>query len=74
MLEFRNIEKIYKLKNSDEDVVALSNINIAFKESGMVFLVGKSGSGKTTLLNLMAGLDLPSKGEIEYDGKKLVLY
>jgi len=31
--------------------------------------VGKSGSGKTTLLSLMAGLDLPTEGEIIIDGK-----
>jgi putative ABC transport system ATP-binding protein len=32
-------------------------------------IIGKSGSGKTTLLSLMAGLDLPTEGEIIVDGK-----
>lgn len=32
-------------------------------------IIGKSGSGKTTLLSLMAGLDLPTEGEIIVEGK-----
>ena len=34
----------------------------------MVAAVGKSGSGKTTLLSLLAGLDLPTEGEVRYGG------
>jgi ABC-type lipoprotein export system ATPase subunit len=36
-----------------------------------VAIVGPSGSGKTTLLNLIAGVDVPSAGQVIVDGKEL---
>jgi putative ABC transport system ATP-binding protein len=36
-----------------------------------VFLLGRSGSGKSTLLNLIAGIDLPDRGEVIVDAKVL---
>jgi len=37
----------------------------------IIALFGKSGSGKTTLLNLIAGLDKPTRGLIEIEGKNI---
>jgi putative ABC transport system ATP-binding protein len=37
----------------------------------LVVLLGRSGSGKSTLLNLLAGIDLPSSGEVVIDGMPL---
>lgn len=58
----------YQYKNKYQTVEALKGIDYEFEKSKVYALVGKSGSGKTTLLSLMAGLDLPTKGDILFDG------
>jgi ABC-type lipoprotein export system ATPase subunit len=47
-------------------VIALTEATFSVREGDTVALVGPSGSGKTTLLHLMAGLDLPTTGSIEW--------
>jgi putative ABC transport system ATP-binding protein len=42
----------------------LDGIEAAFSSSALTAVVGPSGSGKTTLLHLLAGLELPSSGEV----------
>jgi len=46
----------------------LDGISFELHESDRLGIVGESGSGKTTILRLIAGLDLPDKGEIHIDG------
>jgi putative ABC transport system ATP-binding protein len=48
--------------------VVLHEASAEMAEGEMVAVRGRSGSGKTTLLNLVAGIDLPSGGEILVDG------
>lgn len=50
---------------------ALCGANLEVRSGEIVALLGKSGSGKTTLLNLLAGIDRPSKGRIEVEGRDL---
>lgn len=49
----------------------LSDISFTISEGSTCAFVGPSGSGKTTLLGLCAGLDLPSKGVIRFEGHDL---
>ena len=56
----------YQYKNKYQTVQALDEVNFQFEEGKVYAMVGKSGSGKTTLLSLMAGLDLPTTGEIVF--------
>ncbi|MCH8502665.1 MAG: ABC transporter ATP-binding protein [Aliidiomarina sp.] len=49
----------------------LSTLSVAIEAGEAVAIVGASGSGKSTLLSLLAGLDLPSTGEIYIDNVKL---
>jgi putative ABC transport system ATP-binding protein len=61
-------------KNYDGDgseAPALRGTNIEIKKGEIVALFGKSGSGKSTLFNLIAGLDRPTKGQIEVEGQDL---
>lgn len=50
-------------------VEALRGVSYAFDMGKLYTLRGPSGCGKTTLLSLMAGLDLPTGGDILYDDK-----
>lgn len=70
MVELKNISKIYKSKKS-VSTIALNDINIKIQNQGMIFIVGKSGSGKTTLLNIIGGLDSPTAGEININGRNI---
>ena len=47
-------------------VVALHGVSCEIHAGDLIALTGPSGSGKTTLLHLLAGLDLPTKGTIEW--------
>lgn len=54
-----------------ESLTILEGIYLQVNSGETVALVGASGSGKSTLLGLLAGLDLPSQGDIEILGKSL---
>jgi len=53
-----------QVKSGDRLLSILSDINIQIPAASAVAIVGASGSGKSTLLGLMAGLDLPSSGNV----------
>ena len=59
----------YSYKGKFQTVRAVDDVTYDFEPGKCYAIIGKSGSGKTTLLSLMAGLDLPTEGEIVIDGK-----
>ncbi len=59
----------YSYKGKFQTVKAVDGVSYDFEPGKCYAIIGKSGSGKTTLLSLMAGLDLPTEGEILVDGK-----
>ena len=62
LLQAKNITKEV---NSPEGVLTIiSDINLSVNKGQAISIVGPSGSGKTTLLAILAGLDLPSKGQV----------
>ncbi len=69
ILEAKNVSYFYK---SQKDKMILEDVNYGFEPGKMYAILGPSGSGKTTLLSLLAGLDVPTKGEILYDGKPII--
>jgi putative ABC transport system ATP-binding protein len=59
------VENVHKyFTRGSERVDVLQGLNLQVAESEFLALMGPSGSGKTTLLNLIAGLDVPSEGEV----------
>jgi ABC-type lipoprotein export system ATPase subunit len=62
-----NLSKYYK----DGKVLALDNVCLEIAKGEFLAVKGSSGSGKSTLLHLIGGLDLPSAGEIYFEGQKV---
>jgi ABC-type lipoprotein export system ATPase subunit len=67
MVILRQLSKIYS--RGEAMVTALRDVNLEMKPGEFCAFVGPSGCGKSTLLNLVAGLDLPTSGEIVLDGR-----
>ena len=67
MLKLKNIKKEYL--TGVNKVEALKGINIEFRKSEFVSILGQSGCGKTTLLNIIGGLDRYTSGDLVINGK-----
>ena len=53
------------------DLEVVKGVSLAVNEGEFVCLVGKSGCGKTTLLSLLSGLEKPTKGRVNLDGREI---
>lgn len=62
------ILKLKKISKSYGGVRALSDLTVSFQKGTITALVGPNGSGKTTIANILSGLAVFEKGEIEKDG------
>jgi lipoprotein-releasing system ATP-binding protein len=65
IIECRSLGFSYGDGNSKTSV--LKNLDIRVKPNEKIAIIGQSGCGKSTLLNLLAGLDMPSEGEVLID-------
>ena len=65
-IEFKNVEKIYKL--GEVDLKALDKVNFKIKKGELVVILGQSGSGKSTCLNILGGMDEATAGSVIVDG------
>ena len=59
------------VKSGTNDLVILREIDLAVTSGEAVAVVGASGSGKSTLLAILAGLDTPTSGAVELEGRDL---
>ena len=66
MLELKQITKTYE--TGGESVQALRGVDLSFRKSEFVSILGQSGCGKTTLLNIMGGLDQYTSGDLIING------
>lgn len=66
MIEFKNVSKVY-----NNNIFALSNINLKVEKGEFVFLVGPSGAGKTTFVKMMLKEVEPTTGSIIVNGKDI---
>src|ERR1700683_4273821 len=51
------------------EFAALNQVNLEVRSGELLALLGPSGSGKTTLLRIIAGLDWPDEGQVQFDGQ-----
>jgi putative ABC transport system ATP-binding protein len=81
MIRLSHVSKIYPQAGSECDrpgddrrppqVIALDDVNLTVPRGEFVAVMGRSGSGKSTLLNLVAGIDVPTRGEVWVDEQNL---
>lgn len=69
VISARQVSK--QVSSGDEPLTILDRVSFDIAAGESVAIVGASGSGKTTLLSLLAGLDLPSAGEVVLAGQSL---
>jgi len=68
LLDVQGVCKSFRKPDGDE-LVVLENVNLTLRPGEIVGLLGRSGSGKSTLLRVIAGLDEPSGGVVNYLGR-----
>jgi len=69
MIKLSEVQKTYQI--GEGKVAALQKISLEIEDGELVAIVGPSGSGKSTLLHLIGGLDKPTSGSVEVNGKAL---
>jgi putative ABC transport system ATP-binding protein len=69
VLEARNLSK--QVSSPEGPLTIVRNISFTVTRGESIALVGPSGAGKSTLLALLAGLDLPTSGEVVLAGETL---
>lgn len=69
VLSTTNLRKTYG--SGENTVHALDGIDLSIERGEFAAIVGTSGSGKSTLLHMLGGLDRPTSGRVEVDGKDI---
>ncbi len=69
MIKVLELSKVYA--TAKVRVAALEDVTLELEESVFAAVTGASGSGKSTLLNLLGGLDTPTSGMIEVEGRRI---
>ncbi len=69
ILKTTNLKKYYG--SGDTTVKALDGVDLSVSNGEFAAIVGTSGSGKSTLLHMLGGLDRPTSGTVEVEGKNI---
>ena len=70
LIKIRSLTRIYGPERG-KGVTALEDVSLDFHLGESTTIIGASGSGKSTLLNMIGGIDAPSSGTIEIDGRDI---
>src|SRR5215213_1424937 len=71
ILRTRGLRKTFRM--GDSTVEVLKHVDLAIRPGEFVAIEGRSGSGKSTLLHILAGLDAPDSGNVEFEGNSISL-
>ena len=67
IIQLTNVDKEY------DEVLAVENFNLTVKKGEFVTFLGPSGCGKTTTLRMIAGFEMPTRGQILLNGEDITL-
>lgn len=74
-ISIENVYRNYYIKRNaggeEKEFSALQNVSLTVNKGEFLTIVGPSGCGKSTLLDLVAGLAVPTSGELYIDGKRI---
>jgi len=70
MIETKKVCRAFPVAGG-EAFLALRDVSVKIPRQSLTILRGKSGSGKTTLLNIIGALDVPTSGEVFFDGQDI---
>ena len=65
--------EVRQLRKNFGSFAALDGVDLKVADGELLALLGPSGSGKTTLLRIIAGLDWPDAGEVNFDGENALI-
>ena len=68
------LERVTKRYTGNNGILALDGISLTVRPGEFLTLVGASGCGKSTLLNLVSGLDQPTSGSVEVNGRAAFMF
>jgi len=71
MVRFEGVEKTYPAYRGKPGVRALQNIDFAIPRGSITGVIGRSGAGKSSLVRLINGLEKPTTGRVEVDGRDI---
>lgn len=69
LIEIKNLKKSFA--GTESEVTALENINLSIEKGDIYGIIGLSGAGKSTLIRCMNFLEVPTEGQVIFDGREL---
>ena len=69
MIEIKNVAKTYK--SAAGDFTAIRNINLTIEDGDVFGIIGLSGAGKSTLVRCINLLEVPTEGDVIFDGQSM---
>jgi peptide/nickel transport system ATP-binding protein len=67
-VQFHEVARVFRGKNGAEHT-AVNGVSLLVDETVRIGIVGESGSGKSTAVRMMVGLDHPTHGSVEFNGR-----
>lgn len=74
LLECKDLIKIYPSPIEGLMFPALRGLDLSINQGDLISIIGPSGAGKSTLLRLLSGFDMPSSGEVWFNGQLVNQY
>jgi len=73
-LQINNVSKLYSSKQVKRTVQAVTDVSFTVAGGATMGIIGESGCGKSTLARLIAGLEPPSSGTVEFEGHNVATF